>query len=144
MKNSIKFFISLLILIAILLSCENNKTESVKTNEKPVIKTGQVGKYTFTYSEVKGQIVVMFDGKGVNVGNSNIVFEDLLIVSTFAKTINTISGFEDIDISSLGKQIKNMDTSGGYIRLKGKNCLYKIKFVTGGGYITDFVYNSCS
>ncbi len=148
MKRQLKFTLSLFILISILVSCDKNSNSSNSNNSstetKPVIKNDKVGKYTFSYSEVKGQVVVMYDGKGVNIGNNNVSYEDLLVVSTFALTINKIEGFDDIDISTLGKQIKNMNTSGELIRLKGKNCLYEIKFVTGGGYITDFVYNKCN
>lgn len=152
MKNNLKFIIALFIFISVLFACDNkNETKTSdsnsKKNIKSVIKDGKVGKYTYSYSEQEGKIVVLFDGKGVEgveKSNNKTIYEDLSILLTLASTINSISGFEDIEISSLANQLKKMDTSDGVIRLVGKNCTYKIMFVANGSYIKDFIYTKCN
>jgi hypothetical protein len=146
--GKIKFLLALIITVYLLCACGTDKkttnTTSKNSTTKSEIKNGKVGKYTFSYSEGGEKIAVIFDGKGIEFANENVIFEDIMILSIFASTINSISGFEDIKISSLSNQAANMDTSGDFIRLKGKNCTYNIKFVVDVKYISGFVFNKCN
>jgi len=117
----------------------NNKVP--KVNDL-VVKDGRVGNYTYSYSKTDGYIAVTFDGKGIDIGvdNAGQKYEDTMILTAIMQTVNSISGFKDININDL----KNYTVENGKIILKGKNCYYKVSFIIDGNYITGMVYNDCN
>ena len=138
-------FAGLILLTYLLPKGTSNNSSPTTSNVEETSKfiNGAVGKYTYSYKKTKGMIAVLFDGKGINVGDgsSGIEYQNVMIVAAIRQTINSISGFEDITMDA----VQNWKTEDKTIVLKGRNCTYVVAFVWGDdNRITDMLYNDCN
>jgi hypothetical protein len=92
-KYVLYFIVGLLIFGVIISNLSRNSTSTIVNSETTPATTqthskfinGKVGRYTYSYAYQQGMVAVLFDGKGMYVGNSNIGFESALILTALAK-----------------------------------------------------------
>jgi len=117
-----KLLLSLFILLFLILACSDSNKNKTTIDDKSVKKNeminGNVGKYTYSYVRKGAKIAVAFDGKGVDIENKKTSYEDAAILLTLMQTINSVSGFEDININDL-KDYKNWLSGKIYIYFVG-------------------------